>query len=220
MEGAHERHVAESLGVIGLALSRQMTAAAILILLSAAAAAGLGGGALTRPGRVVAPIVSPPCVAPVRAVAPVMFNLRDPRDRKQRNQRNPRDPRKRGPRQGAKQPAGPGRLQLPSLPDEWLESPLAVRAREAWDQVALGQVFAGFALALLLVSGTVVGGARSLAQVLGNEQSGQVIERAILFGAILGDVKAAYVEDVDVDKLFQTGAHLPAHPLACEPPPA
>ena len=207
--------MAESLGVIGLALSRQMTAAAILILLSAAtAAAALGGGALTHPGRVLAPIASPPCVAPVRAVAPVMFNLRDPRDSKQRNQR------KRGPRRGAKQPAGPGRLQLPSLPDEWLESPLAVRAREAWDQVALGQVFAGFALALLLVSGTVVGGARSLAQVLGNEQSGQVIERAILFGAILGDVKAAYVEDVDVDKLFQTGAHLPAHPLACEPPPA
>ena len=40
------------------------------------------------------------------------------------------------------------------------------------------------------------------------DNNGEVLERALLFGAILENVKAAYVDsNVDIDKLFQTGVN-------------
>jgi len=121
----------------------------------------------------------------------------------------PRRSRSGIPRRGKSavpKPSGP-RFRLPKVtlpqPEELLES-----VKDAAATFRPLQVLTGFVLALMLVGGSIVATGRIVGDFLAEDGRGEVIERAILFGAILGDVQSAYVEKgVDVDRLFQTGVN-------------
>jgi len=70
------------------------------------------------------------------------------------------------------------------------------------------QILLGFGTALALVASSVAVTSSAISDFLAENQRGLVLERAILFGAILEDVNDAYVEqEVDIDRLFQTGVN-------------
>ncbi len=70
------------------------------------------------------------------------------------------------------------------------------------------QVFSGFGLALVLGAGVLYEGGMAVGEFLAEEGNSEVLQRAVVFGTILEDVKAAYVDaDVDIDKLFSTGVN-------------
>ncbi|KAL1522324.1 hypothetical protein AB1Y20_017316 [Prymnesium parvum] len=103
------------------------------------------------------------------------------------------------------------RFRLPKLQPERL-SQLAPRLPEKLQELASSvrplQVLSGFALALVLTFGTLFAGGKAINSFLAEDNNGEVLERALLFGAILENVKAAYVDtNVDIDKLFQTGVN-------------
>ena len=57
------------------------------------------------------------------------------------------------------------------------------------------QVFAGFSLCAVLATSTLLSVGQAAAGYLSEGTNGQVLERTVLFGTILDNVKAAYVED-------------------------
>lgn len=80
--------------------------------------------------------------------------------------------------------------------------------REAVEDIRPLQVFSGFALALTLTAGTVVAGTQAITSFLREDGNGQVLERTLVFGTILENVRDAYVDaGVDLDQLFQTGVN-------------
>ena len=88
----------------------------------------------------------------------------------------------------------------------WEQLPQPVR--NAASAVKPLQVLSGFALATLVFTSTLVASGRAIGSYLAADGNGIVLERAVLFGAILENVKGAYVDnDVDIDKLFQTGVN-------------
>uniref|UniRef100_A0A7S3SMR5 MoaB/Mog domain-containing protein n=1 Tax=Emiliania huxleyi TaxID=2903 RepID=A0A7S3SMR5_EMIHU len=100
----------------------------------------------------------------------------------------------------------PGRIQQAVLgaPDALRDR--ALRTADAFD----GGVFAlGFAAALVVVSGGTTLLAREAGAFLTEGGRGEVLERALLFGAILGDVQDGYVDRqaIDLDELFETGVN-------------
>lgn len=72
-----------------------------------------------------------------------------------------------------------------------------------------GVFAAGFASAIIAVAATTTVIANEATAFLSEGGRGEVLERALLFGAILGDVKEAYVDGqaVDLDELFDTGVN-------------
>ena len=109
-------------------------------------------------------------------------------------------PRAASRRRGRGRPTdGSPRLPLDQI-GPWL--------RDRRDEARPAQILSGFALAVFVLGGTVSAGGSALGEYLSEEGRRDVLERTVLFGTILENVKAAYVDrDVDVDKLFQTGVN-------------
>jgi hypothetical protein len=72
-----------------------------------------------------------------------------------------------------------------------------------------GVFVAGFASAIVVVAAATTIIANEATAFLSEGGRGEVLERALLFGAILGDVKEAYVDRqaVDLDELFDAGVN-------------
>lgn len=104
-------------------------------------------------------------------------------------------------------PAPPA-LQLPQAVTAALESAPFEAARTALAEVRPLQVFSGFMLAVFLAGSSVVATGQAVSGYLARDGNGQVLERAMLFGTILDNVKAAYVDDnIDITQLFETGVN-------------
>jgi len=99
----------------------------------------------------------------------------------------------------------------PALPQallDVLQSAPVEAARSSLAEIRPLQVFSGFMLAVVLAGSSVVATGNAVSSYLARDGNGQVLERALLFGTILDNVKAAYVDgNIDIEQLFETGVN-------------
>ncbi len=130
----------------------------------------------------------------------------------------PRAPRARStPKTNTKTPPAntdtrrPSQTRPPTLHP--LKETLLDTLHQAKASFAPRQALGGFALALLVVGSGTGALLNEAAAFLQNEGRGEVVERAVLFGTILSDVREGYVEaeavapTPELDRLFTTGVN-------------
>ena len=100
------------------------------------------------------------------------------------------------------------RSALPQGLLDVLQSAPVEAARSSLAEIRPLQVFSGFMLAVVLAGSSVVATGNAVSSYLARDGNGQVLERALLFGTILDNVKAAYVDgNIDIEELFETGVN-------------
>ena len=121
-----------------------------------------------------------------------------------------------GPRKSAAKPAAAHKFRLPSLPSLPSRQDLLLKAEAARDsvpqspeeakaaaveafewcreEVRPGQVFAGFATALVVFSSGLFATVGAFGDYLSADGRGEVVQRALLYGDILDSIRESYVE--------------------------